>query len=130
MKLWVDHFHDQMDAFQSRKDAELSRKEEQAEIRRTPMKERIQRVLKDLPPDQRDGPFSIELIVSQLAPRWAGKRASPRDVAEGLRQLGFVRTRAWRDADQGFRALWHREHDAGDGGRRRSGRVGSTHRVG
>jgi len=79
---------------------------QKGDMRRTPMKERVARIIRALPPEERDLPRSLRFFVEQLKPKFSGARAAPRDVARGLRELGWTRTRAWRSEAEGFRALW------------------------
>lgn len=107
MKTFADHRAHHAAEIEDRLEARKQARESVDERRRTPMRERLRRVIKRIPDAEAGEPKAIDFFVEQLAPKYAGKRASPRDVARGLRELGWTRTRKWRSEAEGFRALWH-----------------------
>lgn len=110
MKTWRDHTNELAAEAARQRAEQAAREADQAELRGTPMTERIRRLLRPLPPEERVQPRTMEWFVEQLKPRWSGRRASPRDVGAALRHLGWTRTRAWRRTETGdeigFRAYW------------------------
>ena len=106
MKTWLELQQEQQaQAAQERATREAA-KVDKAEVRATPIRERVRRIIRDMPPTERHQPQHISYFVTQLAPRWNGDRASPRDVARGLRENGWLRKRDWKGERDGFTTFW------------------------
>ena len=116
MKTWSDNMREDAAAHgaerQARHVAREQKRRRQMEARHTPMAERLARLIRQLPEDQRHQPRSLEFFQQALAPRYRGRRAHPAHVAQGLRDLGWTRRRQWRSTEEGFRAMWHPPTDA------------------
>ena len=110
-KTWSDNVREAAvvrDAeFHARQSVRERRRRRQMEARHTPMAERLARLIRGLPEDERHQPRSLEFFQQALAPRYRGRRAHPAHVAQGLRDLGWTRRRRWRSTEEGFRAMWH-----------------------
>jgi hypothetical protein len=74
--------------------------------RMTPVITRLRRFIATVPESERQ-PCHITFFSEAIKPRWSGKHAAQRDVAEALRQLNFSRRREWTASEGGFRSLWH-----------------------
>jgi hypothetical protein len=88
---------------------EQARRNDKQSVRQVSMKERVARLIREIPPERRGDQFPLSYFVEQLRAKYSGARAAPRDVARGLRECGWIRTRCWRTApgdEAGFRALW------------------------
>lgn len=109
MKTWADEVAEMSAERERERIARQMIEQDKSTLRRLPMKERVARIIRDLPPDQRAGPYPLAFFVERLKPKFAGDRAAARDVARGLRELGWTRTRCWRrdgPDETGFRAVW------------------------
>lgn len=74
--------------------------------RMTPVVTRLRRFIATVPESERV-PCHITFFSESIKPRWSGKHAAQRDVADALRELGFSRRRGWTASAGGFRSLWH-----------------------
>ena len=106
MQTWIEFHNAHLKKSEAEHQAKRQEQERKADRRRTPMTERLKRVIRDIPPEEWDQPRSIDYFVRRLAPKWNGSRAAPREVADGLRELGWIRARAWRSEIGGFRSWW------------------------
>lgn len=106
MKTWLETQREHQAEMAREREARQAAKTDKSEVRATPIKERVRRIIRDMPPHERHKPQHISYFVSQLAPRWNGDRASPRDVARGLRENGWVRKRDWKGERDGFTTFW------------------------
>lgn len=88
-----------------RAETEKSKTEEFRE-KMTPVITRLRRFIATVPESERQ-PCHITFFSEAIKPRWSGKHAAQRDVAEALRQLNFSRRREWTASEGGFRSLWH-----------------------
>ena len=72
----------------------------------TPLVDRLRRLIATLPPEVRQQPQSIEFYAERLRGR---QKPTPQraELARCLRQLGYTRSRKWRQSADGFRALWY-----------------------
>lgn len=109
MQTWKD----QMDAQRAEQERlRAERAAQQAQLaqqkfatRFYPMRERIRKILKHMPREVQQEGVSLELLRSNLAGKYRGQ-AAPREVAAGLRELGWERRRNWTK-DGPFIALWY-----------------------
>jgi hypothetical protein len=85
---------------------EQARKTEKFEARHVPMDQRIAALLRDLPDAERGQARHISFFTDSLKARWRGQRAHAGQVAEGLRRLGWTRTRSWNNKAGAFQARW------------------------
>lgn len=71
-----------------------------------PLFERLQRLINTLSPEERQQPQSIEFFAERLRGR---TRPTPNrgEIGRCLTQLGYTRSRQWRQSANGFRATWH-----------------------
>lgn len=106
MQTWLDFQQEQQAQAAQERAAKVAAKVNKAVVRATPFKERVRRIIRNMPPAVRYKPQYISFFVSQLAPRWNGDRASPRDVARGLRENGWLRVRDWKGERDGFTTFW------------------------
>jgi len=106
MKTWLEALNEDMAKRAQEREAAAKAKMDKAQLRQVPMRERIKRLVRAMPPDDRNLPRPIQYFVDQLAPRWNGSRACPRDVARGLRELGWSRCRYWKGEADGFKTHW------------------------
>lgn len=98
-----------------RTDAKSIAAAERAKARRnvrvmSPLRERVERLLGTLPEEQ----LKAGLVMEELRLRLAGKffrHAQPGQVANVLRELGFVQFRSWRNTGEGFTTRWYRPQD-------------------
>jgi hypothetical protein len=70
------------------------------------MATRLKVIISAMPAVEQLQPRPLSFFVAALAPKYHGSRAHRGEVAEGLRQLGWIRERKWRGEANGFRALW------------------------
>ena len=110
-RTWFDELTEDTAARDAEREARHVAREQkrrrQMEARHTPVAERLARLIRQLPEDERHQPRSLEFFQQALAPRYRGRRAHPAHVAQGLRDLGWTRRRQWRSTEEGFRAVWH-----------------------
>lgn len=110
MRTWADNLTATQ---QQRADARAAKEQERRdrfERRHTPMHERIKRVIAAMPEDERPKPRELDFFVRVLAPKWFGRRAAAREVADGLRALGWERRRTWVGNSPGekrYATSWH-----------------------
>lgn len=110
MLIWIERYQKQ--AAEAR--AELERRKAETEAKKieafkqrmTPLVDRLKKFIATIPPSERT-PRPISFFSQSLRPRHHGLHAAQYLVADGLRQLGFRRIRAWNTPEQGFRTLWH-----------------------
>jgi hypothetical protein len=102
MKTWADKSRDQLAALKT--DAESRRR--QHDDMRQPLRVKLDRIIRELPPERAQAGLSIQFFAEQISPRWRGKCANPRDIGIALRAMGWTRVRRWRADLGGFRALW------------------------
>ena len=111
MKTWSDEVREDAAARDAERQAHHAAREQkrrqQMDARHTPMAERLARLIRQLPEDEREQPRNLEFFREALAPRYHGRSAHPAHVAQGLRDLGWKRRRKWRGVEEGFRAMWH-----------------------
>lgn len=74
--------------------------------RMTPTLTRLRRFIATVPESERR-PQSITFFSEAIKPRWRGRHAAQRDVADALRKLGFTRKRGWVASEGGFRSVWY-----------------------
>ena len=110
-RTWFDELTEDTAARDAEREARHTAREEkrrrQMAARHTPMAERLARLIRQLPEDERYQPRTLEFFRAALAPRYQGRNAHPAHVAQGLRDLGWKRRRKWRGVEEGFRAVWH-----------------------
>ena len=106
MKTWLEV----VKAGQAEQQEKLSEIENQKVLefraRMTPVVDRLKKFVATIPESERY-PRSITFFTEALKPRWNGKHAAARDIADALRRLGFSRNRAWNKPEAGFRSHWH-----------------------
>lgn len=81
--------------------------EARAELRHTPMSTRIRKLINALPESERHAPRPLQFFINALAPKYSGKRAAAREVAQGLIELGFTKKRIWVSSADAYCALWY-----------------------
>jgi hypothetical protein len=106
MQTWFDVQKEHLDRLAQKREAAAQAREDKAQLRATPLRLRIQKIVRDMPARERGRPQPIQYFVDQLAPRWNGSRAAARDVARGLRELGWTRRRHWQGEVEGFTTYW------------------------
>lgn len=106
MRTWLEIQNEKIHEAERQREAAAKAKLDKAQVRAVPMRERVKRLIRDIPDHERHWPWPIDYFVSQLEPRWNGGRASPRDVARGLRENGWVRHRNWKGEQDGYRTFW------------------------
>ena len=79
----------------------------QREEQRQPLRVKLDKVIRELPPERAAAGLPIAFFVEQTSPRWRGKHANVRDIGTALRAMGWTRVRRWRADLGGFRALWY-----------------------
>lgn len=106
MKTWAEVLKDE----QAKQQQNLANIENQKVLvfreRMTPVVDRLKKFIATIPESERYA-RPITFFSQALKPRWNGKHAAPREVADALRQLGFTRHRGWNNSEQGFRSHWH-----------------------
>lgn len=119
MKPWIEFMTQNIAAGRAKYEAEVAALEakrlEEFTHGLTPVVDRLRRFIATVPESERI-PRHITWFAQQLRPRWKGKYAAPREVADALRTLNFRRTRAWNTPEQGFRTLWHWPETTTQGG--------------
>lgn len=110
MRLWVEEMQASINRTRAEHAAERAQAEANKaqlfEVRHTPMAARLKAIISAMPATEQVKPRPLSFFVAALAPKYHGSRAHRGEVAEGLRQLGWVRERKWRGEQEGFRALW------------------------
>jgi hypothetical protein len=106
MKTWIDQLQQRNAERAAHVTQTEADKVAQFRERMSPVVERLARFIASIPESERV-PRSLDFYVRALRPRWSGKHAAARDVADALRHLGFKRVRAWNTPEQGFRTLWY-----------------------
>ena len=110
MKTWADELKEEKANIEQQRRSRLelaqAGKRNLFEARHVPMAERLRRLIRDMPVEERNLPRHIDFFCEALAPRYHGRRAQRGQVASGLRELGWTRERRWRGDDEGFKALW------------------------
>lgn len=81
-------------------------KSNEIELRHTPMTTRLRKLLNAMPEPQRMEPRPLQFFINALAPKYSGKRAASREVAQGLTELGFTKKRIWVSASHAYCAYW------------------------
>src|SRR5690242_7313948 len=76
------------------------------ELEFTPLRNRLQRLLDDLPEATKRAGLPLHAITERLRGRVCS-RAHPGEVGTAFRELGWRRRRCWRGDQGGFRALWY-----------------------
>ncbi|NOS96224.1 MAG: hypothetical protein HOP26_07360 [Methylotenera sp.] len=71
----------------------------------TPLEQRLDKLLAEMPEGLKVEGIKLSTLQRMLKGRWRGN-CHPGELGLALRRKGFVRTRKWRDADNGFAALW------------------------
>lgn len=79
--------------------------QEQAEMNR-PMADRVRDAIAKIPPEEVETGIRLEALAAMLPGKYKG-HAQPKEVGAALRELGYVRVRSWRKAEEGFRSTWH-----------------------
>lgn len=79
------------------------------ELRHTPMSTRLRKLLNTMPEAERMEARPLQFFINALAPKYSGKRAASREVAQGLTELGFTKKRIWVSASHAYCALWFPE---------------------
>ena len=82
------------------------------ELRHTPMATRLRKLLNAMPEAERMEPRSLQFFINALAPKYSGKRAASREVAQGLTELGFKKKRIWVSGSHAYCAYWFPEEVA------------------
>jgi len=72
----------------------------------TPMKERVAKLVNDLPEEIKKEGLSLEYLRSRLSGVTKGKHARADAVGTALRQLGWQRKRYWKQNCEGFQSRW------------------------
>ena len=80
--------------------------QEQADLNR-PMAERVRNAIAKMPPEEVEAGIRLEALAAMLPGKYKG-HAQPKEVGAALRELGYVRVRSWRKAEEGFRSTWHK----------------------
>ena len=106
MQTWVESMRDAHDERQQKIAEQESQKVSDFRERMTPVIDRLKKFIATVP-ESECYPRSITFFTQAIRPRWNGKHAAPREVADALRQLGFTRIRGWNSSEGGFRAHWH-----------------------
>lgn len=106
MKTWLEV----MNAGQTERQVKLAEQElQRVDIFRekmTPVIDRLKKFIATIPVSERYA-RPITFFTQAIKPRWNGRHAAPREVADSLRQLGFTRHRGWNKSEAGFRSHWH-----------------------
>ena len=76
------------------------------ELRHTPMATRLRKLINAIPEPERMQPRPLQFFINALSPKYSGKRAASREVAQGLTELGFKKKRVWVSASHAYCALW------------------------
>jgi hypothetical protein len=71
----------------------------------TPLVDRLRVLVATIPPEQAKHGMSIEWFRTRLRGKYC-RHAMAGDVAQALRELGWIRRRGWRESEDGFRARW------------------------
>jgi hypothetical protein len=88
-------------------EAEANAKLAQAlkQIKRTkPLEDQITELMRTLPPELRNRPWSMAELVNQLTGKYRD-RPHPQQVGQALRRLGWQRERRWENSYDGVR-IW------------------------
>lgn len=108
MQTWFDQIDEQRrerEREQAAKAAqEAAQRAREGELRFTPMSTRIKKLLAHMPSERQQQGVSLATLRINLAGKYRGQ-AAPREVAAGLRQLGWERRRNWSRSGP-FVALW------------------------
>lgn len=75
-------------------------------LKHTPMATRIRKLINALPDPERHTPRPLQFFINALAPKYSGKRAAAREVAQGLIELGFTKRRVWVSSSHAYCAYW------------------------
>lgn len=87
-----------------------------------PVRERLATLLERIPDAEKSAGLALDSLRRRLVGKF-GRTASYVQVAEALRELGWVRVRSWQHADAvGFAARWFPPGAAPDHDRRRMGK--------
>lgn len=110
MQTWIEQTSEifaQQDAERQARKAQLEHeKRERFENRHTPMRARLARVIKAMPEDEQVKPRLLDFFTQSLDAKYhRGRHASRSEVAEALRELGWVRQRVWTGSGP-FRCWW------------------------
>lgn len=71
----------------------------------TPLEDRLQKLLTDMPDAVKAEGLSLPAIQKMLKGRWRGN-AHPGELGVALRKLGYSRTRQWNNSADGFKTVW------------------------
>lgn len=75
--------------------------------RRSPLEQRLKKLLAELPEETLVQGISLESLRRLLAGKWRGN-CHPGELGAALRKLHFIRRRSWSDDEGGFRAKWYK----------------------
>lgn len=106
MRTWLEIHNEQVAQHAQERETAARAKADTQQTRATPMKERLRRIVRNIPPAERHWPRHLSYFTDQLKPRWSGDKAAARDVAYGLRQIGWVRKRNWQGGEAGYTTYW------------------------
>lgn len=108
MQTWADRLDEQRrerEREQAEKAAqEAAQRAQDAELRFTPMEVRLKKLIAQMPAEARQRGVSLATFRMNLAGKYRGQAAF-REIAGGLRALGWERRRNW-SKDGPFVALW------------------------
>ncbi len=74
--------------------------------RLTPLEDRLQKLLSEIPEEVIAQGLSLDSLRRLLAGKWRGN-CHPGELGAALRKLGFNRRRSWSDDGGGFKAKWY-----------------------
>ncbi len=112
MTTYLESVREQFERLQkSRLEAEIDEKAKataQWTERLTPLEERLERLLYQIPDETIAQGLSLDDLRRLLAGKWRGN-CHPGELGAALRKLGFIRRRNWSEAEGAFRARWFRK---------------------
>lgn len=73
----------------------------------TPLEDRLQKLLNDMPDSVKAEGLSLPVIQKMLKGRWRGN-AHPGELGVALRKLGYKRYRIWNGAEYSYVAIWRK----------------------